>query len=181
MRGKLLLHACCGPCSIYPSELLNSENVDFTLYFFNPNIHPYQEFKKRLRTLREFAEAEKIKLVVDKSYPLEEFLQNALNEPEKRCYYCYRARMRQTAKFAAENNFDAISTTLLGSPYQMHESIKEACFEAAEMYGVGFEYYDFKSGFFDGAEISKQRGMYRQSYCGCVMSERDRYEKKAKK
>ena len=181
MSEKLLLHACCGPCSIYPSQLLQEENVDFTLYFFNPNIHPYKEFKQRLKTIREFAEAEKIRLIVDKSYPLEDFLQNALNEPEKRCYYCYRVRMQQTARFAFENGYDAISTTLLGSPYQMHEAIKAACSDAAQKYGIRFDYYDFKSGFFKGAEISKDRGMYRQSYCGCIMSERDRYEKKAKK
>lgn len=177
---KLLLHACCGPCSVYPSQFLRTQDVNFTIYFYNPNIHPYQEFKRRLRALREFTEAEKIKLIVDKSYPLEEFIKNALSETESRCNYCYRVRMQQIALFASENGFEAFSTTLLGSPYQGHEEIKLSAEQAASDYGVSFEYYDFRPGFFKGQEEAKERGMYRQGYCGCVFSERDRYEKRKK-
>jgi predicted adenine nucleotide alpha hydrolase (AANH) superfamily ATPase len=181
MSGKLLLHACCAPCSIFPSGFLRGEKRDFALYFFNPNIQPYQEFKRRLAALREFAAADGLELVVDKSYPLEEFLASALCEPILRCHYCYRLRMRKTAEFAADNGYGAFSTTLLGSPYQRHDEI--ACFAraAAEEFGARFEYYDFRPGFCEGAQISRERLIYRQPYCGCVFSERDRYEKKRKK
>jgi predicted adenine nucleotide alpha hydrolase (AANH) superfamily ATPase len=179
MKG-LLLHVCCAPCAISPVEFLREQQENFTRYFFNPNIHPYQEFKKRLRTLREFSETENLPLLADKDYPLEEFLQNALNEPESRCFFCYRLRMRQTAEFACNNGFSSFSSTLLGSPYQKHEAIVKAAEDAALEFAVSFYYHDFRPGFYDGVEKSKQRQMYRQSYCGCVFSERDRYQKKKK-
>lgn len=177
---KLLLHACCGPCSIYPSGVLREQGMDFTLYFFNPNIHPYQEFKKRLQTLREFCENVKLPLIEDKSYSLEDFLSNALKEPVSRCNYCYKLRMAKTAQFAAENGFDSFSTTLLGSIYQQHDDIKAFCEQLAQEYNIEFAYYDFRTGFFAGQKEAKSRDMYRQAYCGCIFSERDRYEKKKK-
>jgi predicted adenine nucleotide alpha hydrolase (AANH) superfamily ATPase len=180
MNGQLLLHACCAPCSIFPAALLGGEKRDFALYFFNPNIQPYQEFKRRLATLQEFAGEGGLSLLVDQSYPLEEFLRQALQEPETRCNYCYRLRMRKTAEFAANNGYGAFSSTLLGSPYQRHGAVAEYARAAAAEFGVRFEYYDFRPGFRDGAKISRERQMYRQAYCGCVFSERDRYEKQSK-
>ncbi|MDR3349957.1 MAG: epoxyqueuosine reductase QueH [Acidaminococcales bacterium] len=181
MSGDLLLHACCAPCSIFPSAFLRGKGRDFTLYFFNPNIQPYREFKRRLAALREFAAAGGIKLAVDKSYPLEDFLVCALREPIIRCHYCYKLRMRKTAEFAANNGYGAFSATLLGSPYQRHDEIAGFARAAAAEFGVSFEYYDFRPGFCEGEKTSRACGMYRQSYCGCVFSERDRYEKKRKK
>ncbi len=175
---KMLLHACCGPCSIYPSKFLRSQGRNFTLYHFNPNIHPYQEFKRRLATLRDFAEAEGLPLSVDKSYDLEGFLQRALAEPVSRCHYCYRARLDRAAEYAKEEGYSAFSTTLLGSPYQDHEEIKKAGLEAAERHNVEFAYFDWRDGFSECTAVSTARGMYRQPYCGCIFSERDRYEKK---
>jgi predicted adenine nucleotide alpha hydrolase (AANH) superfamily ATPase len=181
MNGKLLLHACCAPCSIFPAAFLRDKARDFALYFFNPNIQPYQEFKRRLKTLVEFAEGGGVELAADQSYPLEDFLAGALAEDGGRCHYCYRLRMRKTAEFAANNGYEAFSTTLLGSPYQRHEDIAGLARAAAGEFGVSFEYYDFRPGFYEGAKISRDRMMYRQSYCGCVFSERDRYEKQRKK
>lgn len=173
---KLLLHACCGPCSCYPSEKLRADGKDFDILFFNPNIHPYKEFKHRLSTLREFCGKKEIGLIIDKSYPLEECLRGMLGEPVIRCAYCYRVRMRYAARFAKENGYDAFSTTLLVSPYQKHELIKKAAAEAAEEYGIPFYYEDFRCGYQRGVEISLEMGLYRQQYCGCVFSERDRYQ-----
>lgn len=180
MVDKMLLHACCGPCSIYPVELLRGLDSEFSLFFFNPNIHPYQEFKRRLRTLREFCEEERLRLIVDKSYPLEDFLKCSLQEKVSRCHYCYKVRMFKVAQYAKENGFTSFSATLLGSPYQDHDYIKKIAQEAADIFEVRFEYFDFRSGFAKGAEISKAKDMYRQSYCGCIFSERDRYEKRKK-
>ena len=177
---KLLLHACCGPCSIYPNGILREQDVDFSLYFFNPNIHPYQEFKKRLQTLRDLCKNMQLSLIENKDYPVEDFLCGALNEPESRCYYCYKLRMSNTAQFAAENGFDAFSTTLLGSIYQRHDDIKYFCELLAIKHKVQFAYYDFRPGFFVGQKEAKNREMYMQSYCGCIFSERDRYEKRKK-
>lgn len=177
---NILLHACCGPCSIYPTKKLNEDGNIFTVYAFNPNIHPYKEFKHRLNTLREYCQLRKYKLVVDKSYPLETCLQGMLNEPIVRCAYCYRIRMEATAIYAKENGFDAFSTTLLVSPYQKHDLIKTIAQEAAKKYDIPFYYEDYRLGYQEGVDISLELEMYRQPYCGCIFSERDRYEKKPK-
>lgn len=178
---KILVHVCCGPCSIYPTMRLTEQEHDFTLLYFNPNIHPYKEFKRRLNTLREYCELKKYKLVVDKSYPLEQCLRGMLDEPTVRCAYCYRTRLMEAARYAKENGFEAFTTTLLVSPYQKHDLIKQIAQEAADKYGIPFFYEDYRVGYEKGVAISLELEMYRQPYCGCVFSERDRYEKRPKK
>ena len=175
---KLLLHACCGPCACYPTEKLTADGTAFDILYFNPNIHPYKEFKHRLNTLREFAEKEQYKLIVDKAYPLEECVRGMLDEPTMRCAYCYRTRLMYAAQYAKEHGYDAFSTTLLVSPYQKHELIKEIAGAAALKYDIPFYYEDFRVGYQRGVDISLELELYRQPYCGCVFSERDRYEKK---
>lgn len=135
---KLLLHACCGPCACYPTKMLRLQDVDFTLLYYNPNIHPYKEFKHRLAALRELAEKQDYRLIIDKTYPLEECVKGMLEEPVVRCAFCYRMRLRYTAKYAADNGFTAFSTTLLYSPYQKHELIVQMAKAAAEEFGVEF-------------------------------------------
>ena len=177
---NILLHACCGPCSIYPAQRIKAEGNNFSVYFFNPNIHPYKELKHRLNTLREYCQLKKYKLIVDKSYPLEECLQGMLSEPTVRCAYCYRIRLEAAARYAKENGFDAFSTTLLVSPYQKFDLIVHIAQEAAKKYDIPFYYEDYRLGYEEGVAISLELEMYRQPYCGCIFSERDRYEKKPK-
>lgn len=177
---KLLLHACCGPCACYPAEKLLADGKAFDVLYFNPNIHPYKEFKRRLNALRELCEKKRYKLIVDKSYPLEDCVQGMLAEPTIRCAYCYRVRMRYAARYAKENGYDAFSTTLLVSPYQKHELIIQMAEEAAKEFDIPFYYEDFRAGYQRGVDISLELELYRQPYCGCVFSERDRYEKKPK-
>lgn len=177
---KLLLHACCGPCACYPAEKLLADGKAFDVLYFNPNIHPYKEFKRRLNALRELCEKKRYKLIVDKSYPLEDCVQGMLAEPTIRCAYCYRVRMRYVASYATENGYDAFSTTLLVSPYQKHELIIQMAEEAAKEFDIPFYYEDFRAGYQRGVDISLELELYRQPYCGCVFSERDRYEKKPK-
>lgn len=172
---KLLLHACCGPCACYPTEKLSEEGRAFDILFFNPNIHPYKEFKQRLATMREFCEKNQYNLIIDKTYSLEECLRGMLNEPTIRCAYCYRMRMRYAARFAKENGYDAFSTTLLVSPYQKHDLLRKEAEAAAAEFGVPFAYEDYRPGYQRGVERSLELGLYRQQYCGCVFSERDRY------
>lgn len=177
---KILLHTCCGPCSIFPTMRLADEGHEFSLYYFNPNIHPYKEFKKRLSTLREYSALKKYRLIIDKNYPLEECVRGMLDEPTVRCAYCYRVRLEKTAIYAKENNFEAFSTSLLVSPYQKHDLIKLIAEEIAAKVGIPFYYEDYRNGYQEGVDVSKELEMYRQPYCGCVFSERDRYEKRPK-
>lgn len=173
---KMLLHACCGPCACYPSEKLKGDGKEFDILYYNPNIHPYKEFKQRLGALRELCRKREIELIVDKSYPLEEFFAGVMTAEAGRCSFCYKMRMRYAAKFAKEHNYDCFSTTLLVSPYQKHELLKREAAAAAEEFGIAFYYEDFREGYRRGVELSLELELYRQQYCGCIFSERDRYE-----
>lgn len=173
---KLLLHACCGPCACYPLERLRAEGIEPAVLYYNPNIHPYQEFKRRLAALRELCAKWQTDLYIDKRYELELCLRGMLAEPGLRCAFCYRMRLEYTAQFAKEQGFDAFSSTLLVSIYQKHELIKRIAEETAEKFAIPFYYEDFRSGYERGKELSLELGLYRQPYCGCIFSERDRFE-----
>lgn len=173
---KILLHTCCGPCSIYPIQQLRLD-YDISAYFFNPNIHPFQEFKRRREALLAFCEGQGIPLVDGGSYGLLEFLRKVVFHEEERCRICYGWRMEETARKAAAEGFHAFSTTLLYSRYQDHAQLRQYGFELAKKYGVEFLYRDFREGWQYGIDESKSLGMYRQAYCGCIFSEQERYDK----
>ena len=149
-----------------------------TGYFFNHNIHPYLEYRKRLETVREYAEKIGLKVIFRDEYQLEEFLSAVAAEPEKRCAYCYASRLTATAIAAVEGGFDAYSSSLLYSRYQNHEVIKEMGEEIGKRYGIPFHYSDYRRGWQEGITLSKEMGLYRQQYCGCIYSEKDRYERR---
>ncbi len=176
---KVLLHMCCGPCAVYPAEVLSIEH-DVTGLFYNPNIHPYTEYKKRLETAQTYAEKAGIRLIVIDDYKLDEFLRNAAFRESQRCMMCYADRLERTASAAKKGQFDAFTTTLLVSPFQKHDLIRRIGEDAGKKYGVPFLYKDFREGFKEGVEKSKQLELYRQPYCGCIYSERDRYIPKRK-
>lgn len=178
---NILLHMCCGPCSCYPVKSLREQGHTLTGYSYNHNIHPYREFKKRLATAREFAEKVKLPLIVDKSYELEMFLANAMVNIEGRCVSCYEVRLRKAAQVAKEGGFDAFTTTLLVSPYQKHELIRAVAERVAEEEGIPFYYEDFREGWQEGVDISLELELYRQPYCGCIFSEKERYCRPKKK
>lgn len=179
---KLLLHTCCAPCSVYCIKSLRNEGIEPTVYWFNPNIHPYMEYKARRNTLKEYTKSIGVNAIFDENYGLREFCKNVVDDLDNRCVkYCYRIRLEQTAKYAKENGYDTFSTTLLISPYQNHEALKKIGEEMAEKYGLIFLYRDFRTGFREGQAEARELGLYMQKYCGCVFSEEDRYSKKIKK
>lgn len=177
---KILFHACCGVCAQYPIKVMQAENESFALYYTNPNIHPYKEWKERKKTFVAVAEAAHVPYWVDKDYPLEAFLKEQLTY-ENRCAYCYLTRLEATAQKAVEEGFEAFSTTLFISPYQNHSLITKIGNSLAETYGLTFYARDFQEGFDWAQEEAKAKDLYRQKYCGCIFSERDRYEKRKKK
>ncbi|MBP2652876.1 MAG: queH [Firmicutes bacterium] len=177
---SMLLHVCCGPCAAYPVEYLKAKGFDVVGYFYNPNIHPYKEFRRRLETAEEFAAKVGLEFIIDDSYQLEDFLRLALDAPEGRCRECYHLRLRQAARYAKANGYDYFTTTLLVSPYQQHDVIKAIGENIAAQEGIAFLYFDFRLGWHEGVKISKELELYRQPYCGCVFSERDRYQKPRK-
>ncbi|WP_136809139.1 epoxyqueuosine reductase QueH [Desulfosediminicola flagellatus] len=177
---KILLHTCCGPCSIYPIEELSKEYA-VSAYFFNPNIHPFQEFKRRKNSLREYCEKNRIPIIDLGSYGMKEFLRKVVFHENTRCNVCYSWRMEETAKRAAEDGFEAFTTTLLYSRYQNHDKLRQCGTELAEKYGISFIYKDFREGWQYGIDKSIELGMYRQPYCGCIYSEQERYDKLLRK
>lgn len=178
---RILLHTCCGPCALYPLRTLRTAGHVVTGFFYNPNIHPYQEYARRRDALLQMAEQEAMPLIMRDDYDLEDFLANVAQQPELRCGYCYASRLRATAKAAAAEGFDAFSASLLYSRYQKHEQIRELGEQIGREYGMAFHYQDFRPGWQEGIRISKELGLYRQQYCGCIYSEKERYLPKAAK
>lgn len=178
---NILLHICCGNCAIYPVKKLREQNHHLSGYFFNHNIHPYQEYSRRLETAKEYAQKVQLPLHVDDQYLLEEFLAQVAADPQQRCRYCYRSRLEKTAQYAAEQGFEAFSTTLLYSRYQNQKQIIDFGQQIAAQHQLIFVDQDFRPGWQEGIQISKEMGLYRQQYCGCIYSEKDRYHPKPPK
>ena len=177
---KTLLHICCAPCSIACIQTLRGEGIEPVGYWYNPNIHPFTEYRSRRNTLREYAQSIQLELFQRDEYGLRQFVAAVSPDFDHRCAYCYQVRMEETARFAAEKGFDSFTTTLLISPYQNHELLTETARQAGEKYGVSFLYRDFRPVFRDGQQQARELGLYMQKYCGCVFSEEDRYCKKKK-
>ena len=177
---RILLHICCGNCAIYPVKVLREQNHQIVGYFYNHNIHPYQEFKKRLETAKDYAQRVELPLTCDEDYRLEEFLAAVAQNPKNRCEYCYRSRLQATAKQARLLGFEGFTTTLLYSRYQQHRAIIDCGRRLAAEYDLFFHYEDFRVGWNEGIRISKEMGLYRQQYCGCIYSEKDRYQPRKK-
>lgn len=173
----LLLHACCGPCSVYSTMVFGEEGLRPTLFYSNPNIHPYREWVNRLDNLKILANERGLPLWVDDEYEMESFLREALTLGKDRCLYCYRTRLERTAQRAKDEGFNAFSTTLLISPYQRHDQLRSIGEELGEEYGVDFLYRDLRPGFRQSQETAKVMGLYRQGYCGCIFSEMERYRR----
>ena len=169
---KLLLHTCCAPCSVYCIDSLRKENIEPTVYWYNPNIHPYMEYKARRDCLKEYTKSIGINAIFEEDYGLDEFCKNVSNSLNTRCVnYCYPVRLRKTFEYAKQNGFDSVSTTLLYSIYQKHDFIKAYCEKLAEEYGIEFLYRDFRDGFWVGHDKARELGLYMQKYCGCIFSE----------
>ena len=174
---KTLMHTCCAPCSVSCIELLRSQGIEPVAYWFNPNIHPYQEYKARRDTLVAYAPSIGMELIVQENYGLRDFCRAVCDDIDHRCGKCYEMRLEQTALYAAQHGFDSFTTTLLVSPYQNHGLLAETARRMGERYGVTFLYRDFRPGFRAGQAKARELGFYMQKYCGCVFSEEDRYRK----
>jgi predicted adenine nucleotide alpha hydrolase (AANH) superfamily ATPase len=174
---KILLHTCCGPCSIYPVKKLRENNYDVMGFFYKNNIHPYTECLKRQQALEGYADKIELKVIYQDEYDLEGFLQKIIFREKNRCNVCYHERLLTTALIAKKGKFDYFSTTLLYSKFQKHELIKSLGESIGESIGIPFYYEDFRAGWKEGIETSKQLEMYRQQYCGCIYSEKERYYK----
>ena len=176
---KLLLHACCAPCSSYCLEYL-SEFFEITVFCYNPNIHPAEEYDHRVAEIRRLISESEYKhpvTVIEGSFEPSDFY-SAVKGYEKeregaeRCFICYRLRLEETAKRAKELGFDYFTTTLSISPLKNAEKINEIGEALAEKYGIRHlpSYFKKKNGYKRSIELSREHNLYRQNYCGCVYS-----------
>lgn len=175
--GRILLHICCGPCAVRPIEELRAAGFQVTGFWYNPNIHPLGEYRRRLDSCRKMAGLTGLPLLVEDRYGLEPFLEAVFpgsRERPQRCMVCYRLRLRRAASAARVEGIPAFTTSLLVSPYQDHLAITEIGIEEARREGVAFLARDFRQGFRLGRQKSRAMGLYQQSYCGCIFSEGER-------
>jgi predicted adenine nucleotide alpha hydrolase (AANH) superfamily ATPase len=176
-----LLHTCCAPCSIKCIDSLAEEQIKPALFWYNPNIHPFTEYRSRQDTLVKYAADAGLELITDDEYGLRSFIRNMPIDAAQtdygppRCAYCYRLRLEKTAARAAESSYDYFSTTLLISPYQNHDLIRQIGEELGDTYRVKFLYRDFRPLFREGQAKARELGLYMQKYCGCIFSEEERY------
>lgn len=178
---KILVHSCCAPCSLYPLKKLKGAFDKIELLFYNPNIHPFNEYRLRLDTLKQMALDESLVLHIPEEYDLKPFFRAVAFHEEIRCTRCYELRLSYCAEFAAQNGFDAFTTSLLYSKYQNHTLMVKLAKKYASEYGIHFFYEDFRQGWQEGIDESIERNMYRQKYCGCLYSEQERFDNRWKK
>ena len=203
---NLLLHICCSNCSLYPVKILRNGNHNLTGFWFNPNIHPLEEYQSRLASIKKLSDLWHVDIQYLEEYKPEEYFR-ALNITDKtllsqfglkglnrssgssefnsppapdRCRSCYQLRLDKTAKEAKKGGFDAFTTTLLISPYQDFEQICETGSRLAEKYDVLFHMEDFRPFFRDAMNLAKEMGLYRQKYCGCIFSREEKRISKMK-
>ena len=189
-KKTLLLHACCAPCSSYVLEYL-SKYFDITLFFYNPNIYPEEEFRFREDELRRLIGEMPLPSgvnIISGRYDPSEFFDIArgyeeLPEGDERCRRCYALRLEESARAAKEGGFDYFCTTLSISPYKNAEWLNTIGKEMSEKYGVGYLFSDFKkkNGYKRSCQLSEQYSLYRQDYCGCVFSKREAEKRRKEK
>lgn len=173
---KLLMHVCCAPCSVYCIEELRNEGIEPTLYWYNPNIHPYMEYKARRDCLKEYANIINVKAIFEEEYGLDLFCKNVISNLNSRCVnYCYPVRLKKTFEYAKKHGYDTVTTTLLYSIYQQHDYIKQLMKQYSKEYKIDFLYRDFRIGFWKGHQKAYDLGLYMQKYCGCIFSREMRY------
>jgi predicted adenine nucleotide alpha hydrolase (AANH) superfamily ATPase len=170
---RILLHVCCAPCATYVTRRLRELAFEVTGFWYNPNVHPFSEHERRRETLRGYAQEVGLPMIWEPGYDLVAFLR-AINGRERfreRCKICYEMRLERTAAVAAQEGFDALTTTLLISPYQDQAAIAALGEAAGARHGVAFFFENFRQGWAEHHRTVREHALYSQRYCGCVYSE----------
>ncbi|MFH0877124.1 MAG: epoxyqueuosine reductase QueH [Candidatus Omnitrophota bacterium] len=176
---SVLLHICCGPCAIYPVKALRQEGYEVAGFFYNPNIHPFSEYEKRVAAV--IAASERIGLnTIHHRYDFEEMLKNMATLPDRQAQhrFCWQTRLEETARVADREGFGAFTTTLLSSPYQDIAEIARLGEKVAATYALEFLNRNFRQGFAESHQVSREWDLYHQNYCGCLYSEKESIEQR---
>ncbi len=179
---RILLHTCCAPCMIHPLTSLTAQGHHVEGFFYNPNIHPCSEFKRRREAVEAYAAASSV-IIHYPAYCPEEYFRSIVHQEQApaRCLRCWKLRLDAAAKAARGAGFDAFTSTLLVSPYQDHTALQRLGEEAAAAHGVRWHYEDFRPGFRSAHNAARAKGIYCQNYCGCLFSEVERCQRLEKR
>ena len=172
---KALIHICCAHCAAYTVAYWREQGYEAAGYWYNPNIHPYAEHQARLESTIKLAEEAGLPMIVAEGYDMPEYFRQVSGHEDERCRHCFDLRLLMTAEAAREHGYDAFTSTLLISPHQHHELLKEIGERVAGDTGVTFLYADLRKRYSDSRHITKPMELYRQQYCGCIYSEVERF------
>jgi len=175
LKNRLLIHICCAHCAAYTIEYSRQQGYEPARYWYNPNIHPSTEHQSRLESTKELAEKMGRPLIIAEGDDLPEAFRRGVGHQSARSRYCFELRLTKTAEAAREQGFGAFTTTLLISPHQKHDLIKEVGDKLTVPGAVEFLYADLRKRYSDSRHITKPMDLYRQQYCGCIYSEWERY------
>lgn len=174
--GRLLLHICCAPCAIYAFSELRRNFKEVFGFWYNPNIHPFLEYERRLKAVKIWVEREKIRIIYKDDYDLKGFLRQIAFREEERCRLCYHMRLEKTAIVARKGKFHCFSSTLLLSPHQDKHLLEDIMREVGKEYSVKPYLEQIEGRWQKGLNLSRKMGLYHQQYCGCIYSEEERYK-----
>ena len=172
---SVLLHVCCAHCAAYTINHWREQGYNITAFWYNPNVHPYTEHEQRLEAMKTLTTQLKVHLIISEGYEIIDYFRQIVGHEDERCQHCFRMRFSRTAQVAQEKSFSAFTTTLLISPHQKHDLIHETGARVAKETGVEFLYANLRKRYSDSRHLTKPLDLYRQQYCGCVYSERERY------
>lgn len=172
------MHLCCSNCGLYPLKSLLAKDIDVKGLWFNPNIHPLPEYQQRLGALQDLQKIWGLDIEYNDHYGLDDFIRKIGDPDDNRCLRCYAMRLEETAKTARKMDLDGFTTSLLVSPYQQFDAILRIGREMEKRYAVPFYVEDFRVGYRESIPLSRELGLYRQKYCGCVYSEAERKQRK---
>jgi len=172
---SVLIHTCCAHCGAYTVDYWRKTGYQVSAFWYNPNIHPYLEYRERLNAMKSLAQQANLPLIISDSYDVINYFRQVVGHEPERCQHCFCLRLGKTAEVAREKGFAAFTTTLLISPHQKHDLVRETGEELAKQSGVEFLYADLRKRYSDSRHITKPMNLYRQQYCGCIYSEWERY------
>jgi epoxyqueuosine reductase len=175
--SRILIDACCGPCSLAVLDEFPRPEYSRHFLFYNPNIHPFREYRRRLESF-EWLMQESSEEYTLLPYEPEEWIRAVAYREESRCEMCYRLRLRKAADLAMEESFDSLTTTLFASPYQDHDLLALLGDSICRSRGLQFIVWDGGDYYRETLKQAREKDMYTQTYCGCLLSERERYDKR---
>ncbi len=172
---SVLIHCCCAHCAAYTVDYWRQQEYEVSALWYNPNIHPYLEHQQRLESMKALARETNLPLIVTEGYDMVDYFRRVVGHESRRCRYCFNLRLAKTAETARQNGFSAFTTTLLISPQQKHDIIRETGHKIADEQNLEFLYADLRKRYSDSRHLTKPLNLYCQQYCGCVYSEWERY------